>query len=251
MKNLFCIFFVSSFVIHIHAQTIRGHVYGSANKEHPLKNVKLVTSSGNTAYTNADGAYTINMNKENDTLFVFHEDKEMIRFPVNYVTATDKFDIYLDNPNFADSSVAHELPEVKLHARNYHEDSLQTREKYNDIFTYEKPKFRYGKEWILTPLGGAVNIDALIRLAQINRTKQKWRNKQFALQSEEELYVNSRFTRSLVGSITHLDDDKELAVFMNYAKPTAMQLRIMNDLALNQFIVDQFKEYTKCKVSRN
>lgn len=242
--------FIGASISYIRAQrTIHGHVYAGQNSGSPADSVKLLTASGDTAFTNTSGCYTIKTNEQKDTLYISYKGKEFYHFIVTNATP-DKFDVYLNNPSYFNDENAHELKQVEVHTRNYHEDSLLTRQKYNGIFTYERPKFRYGKEWILTPLGGGMDIDALIRVLQFQEKHKQSRYKRFALQSEDQLYIDSRFTRSLAGRITHLDDDNELFAFMEWCRPTAPQLRMMNDLELSQYVSDEFKDYQHCKIEK-
>jgi len=251
LKKLFCItLFIWALSGSVQAQRIiHGHVYAGQSNTSPADSVKLFTASGNTTFTNTSGYYVIKANAEGDTLYISYKDKEPVHFIITNATP-DKFDIYLNNPFYFNNENAHELKQVEVHTRNYHDDSLATRQKYNDIFVYERPKFRYGKEWIITPLGGAVDIDALIRVIQIQEKHKQLRYKRFALQSEDQQYIDSRFTRSFAGRITHLDDDNELFRFMEWAKPSAPELRLMNDLELSQYILDKFIDYQRCKVQR-
>lgn len=230
-------------------RTIHGHVYAGQSSASPADSVKLFTVSGNTAFSDVQGYYTIVVS-EKDTLYISYKDREVIRFNVTENTIPNKFDIYLNNPSYFNDKNAHELKQVEVHTKNYHDDSITTRETYKDIFEYERPKMRYGKEWIITPIYVSVNFDALARWFAFKQKNQNSRDKRFALESEDQLYIDSRFTRSLAGRIAHLDDDNELSKFMKWCRPTAPQLRLMNDLELSQYILDQCKDYKKCKVEK-
>lgn len=231
-------------------RTICGHIYVGQSNSVPADSVKLFTTSGDTAFTNSSGYYAIDVKEERDTLYLLYKDKDLVHFVITSATP-GKFDIYLNNPAHFDDENAHELKQVVVHVHNYHDDSLSTRRKYNGIFNYERPQFRYGREWIITPLGGGMDIDALIRVLQFQEKHKQLMYRRFARQSEDQQYIDSRFSRSFAGRITHLDDNNELFKFMEWAKPSAMELRLMNDLELSQYIQDKFIDYQRCKVQRS
>ncbi|ANI88569.1 hypothetical protein A9P82_04220 [Arachidicoccus ginsenosidimutans] len=233
MKSCLFIIIFCCIACGIRAQVVvHGHVYGGVNKNSPIDSIQVSTSSGNVTYTDIHGIYMIAAKQANDTLHISFQGREIIRYPVSFITNTDKFDIYLNNPGFYDSTYANELPQVQVRARNYHNDSLLNREKYAGVFDYTKPKFNP-----MSPITSVVNL--------FNKPYQhrQQRYRKFAETSEKAGYVNSRWTRSLVAKYTGIQDDDELTKFMKAYEPTYDTLVIMNELDLDQYIVDSYKKY--------
>lgn len=86
----------------------------------------------------------------------------------------------------------------------------------------------------------------------INLFNQKYLNRQkrfreFAIDNEQEGYVDSRFTRSYVGSITGIQDDEELSAFMKEYRPSYTQLKGMVEIALGQYILDAYQKFKQEK----
>lgn len=236
MKNtfLFIFLFVASIGC-IHAQVvIQGHIYGGMNRNSPVDSMKISTSSGNITYTDIQGIYMIKANEQNDTLFVSYQGRNIIHYPISFITNHEKFDIYLNNPGFYDTTYYNELPQVQVQTKNYQKDSLMNRYMYSNVFDYSKPKFNP-----FSPVTSVVNL--------FNRgyIKRQARYRKFAESNEQYGYVNSRWTRSLTGRITGIQDDSVLTIFMNQYEPSFSKIKLMNELELGQYILDSYKDFIK------
>ena len=212
---------------------IRGHVYGASTSKSPVDSMRINTYRGQVTFSDKEGFYQISSSDpQNDTLYVSYKGREVMRYPIGRITTPEKFDIYLQNPAFYDDSYYNELEEVHVRSRNYHTDSLENRRLYADIFNYRKPKFNP-----FHPVTSAIN---LFRQPYLNRQK---RYQQFALTSEQEGYVNSRYTVALVASITGMEDDDLIREFMKKYRPSYEEMKGMVDLTLGQYIVDNYKKF--------
>lgn len=221
----------------VHAQkVIRGHVFGARTATSPVDSIQINTSSGNITFSDNSGYYQINAENDNDTLFVSYKGRDIMHYPASMITHPEKFDIYLQNPAFYDDSYANELEDVKVMTRNYHTDSLANRQMYGNIFNYAKPKFNP-----FSPVTSTIN---LFNQKYLNRQK---RFREFAIDNEQEGYVDSRFTRSYVGSITGIQDDEELSAFMKEYRPSYTQLKGMVEIALGQYILDAYQKFKQEK----
>ena len=212
---------------------IRGHVYGARTSSSPVDSMRIHTYRGQVTYSDGAGFYQISSSDpEKDTLYVSYKGREVMRYPISRITTPEKFDIYLQNPAFYDDSYFNELEEVHVRSRNYHTDSLENRRLYADIFDYKKPKFNP-----FHPVTSAVNI---FRQPYLNRQK---RYQEFAVSSEQEGYVNSRYTVALVASLTGMQDDDLIREFMKKYRPSYEEMKGMVDLTLGQYIVDNYKKF--------
>ena len=228
-----CILLISCIATVGAQRLIRGHVYGARTSSSPVDSMRIHTYRGQATFSDQSGFYQISSSDpQNDTLYVSFKGREVMRYPISHITTPEKFDIYLQNPGFYDNSYFNELEEVHVRSRNYHTDSLENRRLYEDIFNYRKPKFNP-----MHPITSAINI---FRQPYLNRQK---RYQQFAITSEQEGYVNSRYTVALVASLTGMQDDDLIREFMKKYRPTYEQMKGMVDLTLGQFIVDNYKKF--------
>lgn len=212
---------------------IRGHVYGARTTTSPVDSMRISTSRGLVTFSDATGYYQISSTTPNkDTLFISYKGRQIMQYPISLITTPEKFDIYLQNPGFYDDSYANELEDVRVNSRNYHTDSLEKRRLYGDIFNYSKPKFN--------PFHPVTSVINVFRQPYLNRQK---RYQEFAITSEQEGYVDSRFTVSLVASITGMEDDELIREFMKKYRPSFQQMKSMVDLTLGQYIVDCYKKF--------
>lgn len=216
---------------------IRGHVYGARTSSSPVDSMRISTARGLVTFSDATGYYQISSSTpDKDTLYVSYKGRQIMQYPIGLISSPEKFDIYLQNPGFYDDSYFNELEEVKINARNYHTDSLEKRRIYGDIFDYTKPKFNP-----FHPVTSVVNV---FRQPYLNRQK---RYQEFAVSSEQEGYINSRFTTTLVANLTGMQDDDLIREFMKKYRPSYAQMKGMVDISLGQYILDCYKVFKKDK----
>jgi len=235
LKRIICVFvIILVFAAGAGAQRlIRGHVYGARTTTSPVDSMQLRTYRGQVTFSDKEGYFQISSsNPANDTLYVSYKGRFIMAYPIGKITTPEKFDIYLQNPAFYDNSYYNELEDVQVHARNYHTDSLEKRRLYGDIFNYSKPKFNP-----FHPITSAINV---FRQPYLNRQK---RYQQFAVSSEKDGYIDSRFTPTLVANLTGMEDDEQIRVFMKKYRPSFEQLKGMVDLSLGQYILDCYKVF--------
>ena len=235
LNRLTCVF-ILIFILLGRAEAqrlIRGHVYGARTAISPVDSMRISTYRGMVTFSDATGFYQISSaNPNQDTLYISYKGKQIMQYPVNLISSPEKFDIYLQNPAFYDDSYFNQLEDVKINARNYHTDSLAKRELYGDVFDYSKPKFNP-----FHPVTSVVNV---FRQPYLNRQK---RYQQFAVCSEQDGYVDSRFTTTLVASLTGMQDDDQIREFMKKYRPSYAQMKGMVDLTLGQYIIDCYKKF--------
>ena len=130
----------------------------------------------------------------------------------------------------------HMLQNVTIYKRNYHADSLSNREEYGDAFNYKKTKFSPVKM-----LGSPVSH--LYDVLNFKDKKRKERLKTNLITNEQEGYVDSRFTRTLVAKYTHEQNDSTLEDFMRKYRPSYEYLVGLSDLDFIVYIQNSYKEY--------
>ena len=211
---------------------VQGHVYGGVNKNSPVDSMRVSTTSGKITYSDKHGFYMIVAQSENDTLSISYQKRDIIRYPIKMITTPNRFDVYLNNPAFYDTTYARELPQVQIISRNYQQDSLLNREVYSNVFDYSKPRFDP-----FSPISSTVN---LFRKPYIRR-QQRYRK--FAEFNEQSGYVQSRFTRSLAARYSGIKNDDELTKFMKEYEPSYATLSGTNELELAQYIIDSYKKF--------
>ncbi|HEY0297751.1 MAG TPA: hypothetical protein VGB84_00885 [Arachidicoccus sp.] len=217
----------------VHAQKIiQGHIYGGLNRNSPVDSMRISTSSGSITYTDIHGIYMIKASEQNDTMFVSYQGRDIIHYPVSFISTPEKFDVYLNNPAFYDTTYYHELPQVQVQNRSFRKDSLMKREMYANVFDYTKPKFN--------PFSPVTSVANLFNKGYIHRQE---RYRKFAEGSEQYNYVDSRWTKSIVAKFTGIEDDSVLADFMQQYEPPYSKMKDMNELELYKYISDSFNAY--------
>ena len=132
-----------------------------------------------------------------------------MHFPVHIITDINHFDIALSVRVQAQYK---RLKEVTVFSKNYRQDSLENREKYADIFGYEKPGL---KTTMSNGVAGA-DLDELINVFRFRRNKYLKLFQKRLIAEEQDKYVDHKFTKKVVQQITGLsgnDRDSFMLIF--------------------------------------
>lgn len=171
----------------------------------------VYSTDGSSALTDSLGTYTINTG-EKDSLWFAYNNKPTIKFPVHVITDVNNFDISL---NVKVQAKYKRLKEVTVFSSNYHTDSLRNREKYADIFGYEKPGL---KTSMSNGVAGA-DLDELINVFRFRRNKYLRSFQKRLVLEEQDKYIDHKFTKKIVQQLTGLTD-KDRDTFMLLFRPT-------------------------------
>lgn len=228
---------------------ISGYIYNSHRAMQPVAGVRVSTSSGKYTLSDTNGFYQIQV-KRSDTVWFYGGSKQAgSSFPGAYLQFYHKFNVYLEEPEFQGAflNAGHQLSTVKVTGRNYRKDSLERRRLYGDIFNYQRPKLsdaiaisKIGN--IPVPLAIGVNITVLAHFLQIKQNNKADRMKAFAEFAEDEGYIRHRLSPGYIEAITGLKDEDSIQYLRLYYRPTANQLRSMNELELGSYLLFKVHE---------
>lgn len=133
------------------------------------------------------------------------------------------------------------LQEVNVRGKNYHLDSLATREEYGRYFNYRKP----GALDVLKTLP-ANPITALSYLVPSKARKRKEHFREQLEYWEKEKYIDYRYSPELVQRMTKLESP-ELDSFMLQYRPAYRFLENATDYDLLLYIKQSFEKYQQAK----
>ena len=233
-KGLTIYFFVISVItaLPIKAQVKLKGVVRDQSTVFSLSSVSVLTNSGNSTLTDTSGHFEIEV-AANDSIWFSYLSKPTRKYAVNDIADPSHFDIAL----LATVS----MPEVKLTPRNYKMDSIQNRIDYAKAFNYEKPTFRS-----VVPSFGfpffVVDIDELIRVFQLQKKHLALDFKKRLIEQEKQKFIDNRFRKYLVTSITGLTGDS-LANFMTIYRPDYQFTKTASDYDFNLYIKNSFEKF--------
>ena len=233
-KGLTIYFFVISVItaLPIKAQVKLKGVVRDQSTVFSLSSVSVLTNSGNSTLTDTSGHFEIEV-AANDSIWFSYLNKPTRKYSVNDISYPSHFDIAL----LATVS----LPEIKVTPRNYKMDSIQNRIDYAKAFNYEKPTFRS-----VVPSFGfpffVVDIDELIRVFQLQKKHLALDFKKRLIEQEKQKFIDNRFRKYLVTSITGLTGDS-LANFMTIYRPDYQFTKTASDYDFNLYIKNSFEKF--------
>src|SRR5665647_816460 len=168
--------------------TISGTVYDST-KIIPVMDVLVKSSSGTQAITDSTGHYEI-VTTDKDSLTFIYLNKPTSKFAVKQVKNIGSFDISLHVRVVEKFKT---MKEVKVYTKNFRQDSIENRQYYNKIFSYEKP----GVATSINPGSGSVgmDLDEFINIFRFKRNKQLRKMQDRLLEQEQENYIKYRFNK--------------------------------------------------------
>ena len=158
----------------------------------------VYSTDGSNTLTDSIGQYTINAG-EKDSVWFAYNNKPTMKFPVHAMNDINNFDISLNVKVLAKYK---RMKEVTVFSHNYHTDSLENREKYADIFGYEKPGLK-------TSMSGGVagaDLDELINMFRFRRNKYLKSFQKRLVLDEQDKYIDHKFTKKVVQQLTGLTD---------------------------------------------
>lgn len=135
-----------------------------------------------------------------------------------------------------------QLKTVHIIQYNFFKDSLAFRQEYAKEITFRRPK------WYEVYQGLSVNINNLYKVTQYKKNKKKIAFRHMLLNKEQEMYVASVYTPSLVNRVTKLDGDS-LQLFMHHYTPDYPFLKSASDYDLYLEIKKQYEAFLKTRDS--
>lgn len=176
---------------------ISGVVYDTSHL-YVVPNVDVYSTRNAHTVTDSLGRYRI-MVMPSDSIYFFYNGKPSIKYPVKEIYDDNSFDIALQVPVSSKFKV---LKEVTVLSRSYHQDSLENREQYANIFGNRGAH-------LSTTDGGAMgvpglDIGSIVSLFQFRKNKRNQIFKERLLDQEQDGYIDYRFNPRLVTRMTGL-----------------------------------------------
>jgi len=229
-------------------KTVRGFVYGS-NYRTPVPDVEVLSNSGNISFTDSIGAYKITIQDKNDSIWFRFLGKNTVKFSADTITNINNFEVRVYLPQ--SYHLPHELPTVVVHSRDYLQDSLNFRKDYATIFNTTTGWKALGNSVGTSSNGGiGIGLDEIINVFRFGYNRRMQVYQKFAVQAEQDRYVNHRFTKELVEKITGLQDKERDDYMLKYC-PSYTQLQQMDDNQLGNYIQYTYKKYLREKRNSN
>jgi hypothetical protein len=208
---------------------ISGTVYDSS-RLNPVQDVKVLSNSGKFTYTDSTGRYKLPAN-ENDSLSFIYRDKPTVKFAVKDIADPSSFDISLRVKVRSKYST---LKEVIVIARSYHEDSMENRQIYGDVYNFRKPTIRTS----VSPDGAVgADVDEIINMFRFRRNKRLKAFQARLEKQEQDKFVDYRFNKNFVRRATQLKGD-ELDTFMVRYRPSYEFASMADEVTFHKYVLN-------------
>jgi hypothetical protein len=210
---------------------IKGTVYDRFGR-YPMPGVSVLASSGAGTMTDSLGRYRIRLETD-DSIYLSWLGKPAAKYPVKKIDISQPFDMSLQ-------LTMDSLASVSIRSKNYTSDSIATREEYKKAFDYQ-PDLMQGVKTRSRGMGLGLDMDMLIDVKANTRALAL---QQRLEQNEQDNYIDSRFTRTLVHKITGLEPPR-LDTFMKLYRPSYEFLHSFEtDYEFYKFISDRGKSFS-------
>lgn len=135
-----------------------------------------------------------------------------------------------------------QLKTVNIVRYNFFKDAAAFREEYTKEMTFRRPK------WFEVYKITAVDIHKLYQVTQFKKNRKKIAFRHMLLDKEQDMYVNSVYTPSLVNKVTRLDGDS-LQLFMHYYRPEYSFIKTASDYDIYAEIKKHYGAFIKTRDS--
>lgn len=232
-----CVFVLTAFsAITASAQyRVKGHVYDSSRTV-PIAGVTVLATNGKLTMTDTSGRYSLDVG-EKDSVWFSYLGKPTPKYPVLKIADINQFDLAL-------RVRMNVLPSVTIRTRSYYEDSLQNRRDYARVFNYER--LNMSNVTSMGPAGAGIDLDQLIRAFQFKKNKAMLRFQARLENEERDKFIDRRFNKGLVKSLTGLEG-AQLTEFMQMYRPPFEIAAGTSEYDFRLFIKMAAEEYKKRK----
>jgi hypothetical protein len=202
-----------------------------------VEGAQVINTGGKVAFTDSLGRYSI-VAKKGDSLYFVYNNKPTQKFAVGSIPNPEQFDISIHLNIKSKFTV---LKEVMVYTKNYKSDSLENRQNYAEVFSFQKE----GIGTSIAP-GGAVGLDAnaLINLFRFKRNKRLKAFQNRLEEEEKEKYVNYRFSKTFVQRITQLKG-AALDTFLVWYRPSYEFASTSSLIDFNQYVLNASYHFKK------
>ena len=233
----------------ISAQQINGQVL-DYNTKLPIDNV-IVTYGQQTIITTSTGKFSFQKNASAELVGLKklgYED-----YNLNLNSNFKDFTVYLKP-----SSI--NLDDVLIFSkRDYLADSLKMRKEFANVFAYKAPTIKdvvvkkglryptFGSNLVSNSTSSIVSFDVLRTIGLLTKNKSSISKlKKVQLKEEETKYIDHRFDAEKITSITKLEGDSLQSFILKY-RPSATEIRKMNDYQILMYVKKSYSEFIKPK----
>ena len=218
---------------------LRGSVYDSSRMV-TVPSVRVTSTSGAIAYTDSIGQYSILVSPD-DSVSFFYRGRATNLFPVRDIRYPAGFDIALQ---VSLPSRYKTMKEIVVIGKSHREDSLENREKYRKVLGYEGPGLRMTETD--ASMGGVPGLDPneIINMFRFRRNKSLKSLRNRLLEEEMDKFVDYRFNKRIVKSISGLDGD-DLERFMTLYRPDYEFCALAPDLDFYEYILEASRRYKR------
>lgn len=204
---------------------LTGKVYDSTRMV-TIPAVKVMTKKGIVTFTDSIGRYGLNVEKDDSVSFTYRG-KSTNYFPVKQINYPAGFDVALQ---VIVQDRYQTLREIVVVGKSYREDSIENRERYRKIFDY-------GPGGLAITSSGYLDPNSLIGAFSFRKNKVMRSFQNRLILEEQEKFVDSRFTKSLVRQITGLKE-RDLERFMKLWRPPYELVAFSEEYQFHQYILD-------------
>lgn len=204
---------------------LTGKVYDSTRMV-TIPSVKVTTKKGEIAFTDSIGRYGINVGKDDSVSFTYRG-KSTNYFPVKQINYPSGFDIALQ---ITIQDRYQTLREVVVIGKSYRQDSIENRQRYRKIFEFETGGLQLTSSGNLDP-------NSLIGAFKFRKNKVMRGFQSRLVIEEQQKFIDSRFSKSLVRQITGLKE-RDLERFMKLWRPTYELVAFAEEYQFYQYILD-------------
>lgn len=220
-------------VFSVHAQILKGIVVDGADSK-PLSPVTVINlSTQQSTYTDEHGNYMIEA-KNGDQIAFSYVGYHTVQKATPPAIGVAEMRVEMLQQNF-------ELKEYVLHDYTpYQKDSIAMRETYNKELNTSAIKPKVG-------MNNGLEVDGLIGSAVQKISRGYKKNKKFKeefIKQEQDLFIDTRYTPTLVNSLTGFTGDT-LAFFINTYPMDYGFARTASDLEIKMWIRYNYKEYIR------
>jgi hypothetical protein len=203
-----------------------------------VPDVLVKSGSGTQAKTDSTGHYEI-VTSDKDSLTFIYNNKPTAKFAVKQIPNIAGFDISL---HIRLTEKFKTMKEVRVYTKSFRQDSIENRQYYNKLFSYEKP----GVSSSINPGSGGVgmDLDEFINIFRFRRNKQMKKMQDRLLEQEQENYIKYRFNKTAVKRITRLEG-KELDNFMTLYRPSFEFTQMATTPEFYQYILTASYQFKK------
>lgn len=215
---------------------LTGRVYDSSRMV-TIPSVKITTKQGLITYTDSLGKYGLNVDK-NDSINFTYRGKSTQYFPVSTIRYPAGFDIALQ---VVVQDRYRTLKEVVVIGKSYKQDSMENREKYRKVFEFGGGGLQISETG---GMGGVPGLDlgSVIDVFRFRRNKTMKSLQNRLIEEEQQKFIDSRFTKSLVKQLTGFEG-RELERFMAIWRPSYELIVYNEEYIYYQYILDAAKYF--------